>query len=69
MFCKECGQPLSNNAAVCMKCGVPTRSNGSSDAAIFAGLNQQGLVIFIILLLVCVPLCWIPWVIDSCKGK
>lgn len=36
--------------------------------AIFLGLNQTGLIVFIILLLVCLPLCWIPFLIDSCKG-
>lgn len=36
--------------------------------AIFIGLNQTGLIVFIILLLVCLPLCWLPFLIDSCKG-
>jgi hypothetical protein len=36
--------------------------------AVFAGLNQNGLIVFIILIFVCVPLCWIPWVVDSLKG-
>lgn len=35
---------------------------------VFIGLNQTGLIVFIILLLVCLPLCWIPFLIDSCKG-
>ena len=35
---------------------------------VFAGLNQTGLIVFIILLLVCLPLCWLPWVIDSMKS-
>lgn len=35
----------------------------------FAGLNQNGLIVFIILLLVCIPLCWLPWVIDSLKAE
>ena len=34
----------------------------------FFGLNQQGVILFIVLLLVCVPLVWLPWVIDSCKA-
>jgi len=37
--------------------------------AVFAGLNQTGLIVFIILLLLCIPLCWIPWVVDSMKGE
>jgi hypothetical protein len=36
---------------------------------VFAGLNQTGLIVFIVLLLVTGPcLCWLPWVIDSMKG-
>ena len=37
--------------------------------AVFAGLNQTGLIFFIVLLLVCFPLCWIPWLIDGMKGE
>lgn len=38
--------------------------------AVFAGLNQTGLIVFIVLLLVTGPcLCWLPWVIDSMKGE
>lgn len=37
--------------------------------AVFAGLNQNGLIVFIILLVVCLPLCWIPFLIDSMKGN
>jgi len=37
--------------------------------AVLAGLNQNGLIVFIILLLFCLPLCWIPWVVDSLKGE
>jgi hypothetical protein len=33
------------------------------------GLNQTGLIVFIILLFVCIPLCWIPFVVDSMKGN
>ncbi len=37
--------------------------------AVFAGLNQTGMIMFIVLVLVCLPLCWIPWLIDSMKGE
>ncbi|MGC4006629.1 MAG: hypothetical protein QM811_27305 [Pirellulales bacterium] len=37
--------------------------------AVFAGLNVTGLILFIVLLLFCIPLCWLPWVIGSCKGR
>lgn len=36
---------------------------------VFLGLNQNGLIVFILLLVVCLPLCWIPFLIDSCKGN
>jgi hypothetical protein len=36
--------------------------------AIFLGLNQTGLIVFIILIVVCIPLCWIPFVVGSMKG-
>lgn len=35
---------------------------------VFAGLNQKGVIVFIILLIVCLPLCWLPWVIDGLKA-
>jgi hypothetical protein len=37
--------------------------------AVFAGLNQTGLIVFIVLIFLCLPLCWIPWVVDSMKGE
>lgn len=36
--------------------------------AIFLGLNQTGVIVMIVLLFVCIPIFWIPWVIDSMKG-
>jgi len=36
--------------------------------AVFIGLNQTGLIAFILLLFFCFPLCWIPFIVDSCKG-
>jgi hypothetical protein len=27
------------------------------------------LIVFIVLLLLCFPLCWIPWLVDSMKGE
>lgn len=32
------------------------------------GLNMGGFILFIVLIFVCLPLCWLPWVIDSCKA-
>lgn len=36
---------------------------------VFAGLNQNGVIVFVILLVATGPcLCWLPWVIDSLKS-
>jgi len=35
---------------------------------VFAGLNQTGLITFVVLFLLCFPLCWIPFIVDSMKG-
>lgn len=35
---------------------------------VFAGLNQTGVIAFVVLIFVCLPLCWLPFIIDSCKG-
>ncbi len=34
----------------------------------YIGLNLNGLIVFIVLLLFCIPLCWLPWVISSLKA-
>ena len=33
------------------------------------GLNQGGFILFIALLFLCLPVCWLPWVIDGCKAN
>ena len=35
---------------------------------VFLGLNKNGVILFIILIVVCLPLCWIPFIIDSMKA-
>jgi hypothetical protein len=35
---------------------------------VLLGLNQTGLIVAIILFFVCLPLCWIPFIVDSMKG-
>ena len=42
---------------------------GSSDEHFALGLNQGGFIFFIVLLVVCFPLAWIPFIVDSCKAK
>jgi len=33
------------------------------------GLNKGGFILFIALLFVCLPMCWLPWVIESTKAQ
>ena len=40
----------------------------SNNKAIMLGLNQTGVIVFILLLLFCIPLCWIPFLIQGMKG-
>ena len=35
---------------------------------VFLGLNKNGVILFIILIVVCLPLCWIPFITDSMKA-
>lgn len=35
---------------------------------VFLGLNQNGVIAFVVLLVMCAPLCWLPFVLDSCKA-
>jgi hypothetical protein len=37
--------------------------------AVALGLNQTGLIVFILLIFLCLPICWLPFVIDSMKGE
>ena len=37
--------------------------------AVLLGLNQTGVIVFILLIFLCLPLCWLPFVIDSMKGE
>jgi hypothetical protein len=32
-------------------------------------ISMGGWVLFVVLLLVCLPLCWLPFVIDACKEE
>lgn len=33
------------------------------------GLNKDGFIIFMILLFVCLPICWLPFVMDKYKVR
>ncbi|MBK9216760.1 MAG: LITAF-like zinc ribbon domain-containing protein [Chloracidobacterium sp.] len=32
-------------------------------------VNGSGWVLFVVMLLFCIPLCWLPFVIDGCKDE
>ena len=42
------------------------QTEGNQEFAI--GLTKAGFIIFIALIFVCLPLCWLPWVISSLKA-
>jgi len=43
------------------------QAEGNKEFAL--GLTKAGFIIFIVLIFVCLPLCWLPWVISSTKAK
>ena len=43
--------------------------NGVENKNVFLGLNQTGTIAFILLLFICFPVCWLPFLISSCKYK
>jgi phage FluMu protein Com len=45
----------------------PMQRQSNSGGAL--GLTSGGLVLFIMLILFCIPLCWLPWVIESTQAK
>lgn len=45
--------------------GIPP--NGVENKNVFLGLNQTGTIAFILLLFICFPVCWLPFLISSCK--
>jgi hypothetical protein len=47
---------------------APTMSNQGGGKAVLMGLNQNGVILFFILLVLCFPTCWLPFVIPSCKA-
>jgi len=60
------GRVQVTGAAPRSTAGVKANGNGP---AVMMGLNQTGLIVFMVLLVCCLPLCWLPFVIPSCKGE
>ena len=36
---------------------------------VFLGLNKNGVIMLVVLAIVCLPLCWIPFLVDSMKAE
>ena len=47
MYCSNCGEPLNENQAVCLKCGVSVNQRGGAGAyaqrAVYPGFNEMNL--------------------------
>ena len=53
---------MSNRPSVtCMQCGH------QGPPEFYKEINTQGWILFVVLLLLCFPVCWIPFVIDTFK--
>ncbi len=52
-----------------MKQSTVNYDRGSGNGkAVMMGLNQTGVIIFFVLLLLCFPLCWLPFILPACKA-
>lgn len=47
---------------------VSINTNQGSGKEVLMGLNQTGAILFFVLLVLCFPTCWLPFVIPSCKA-
>ena len=47
MFCRECGNQISDNAAICMNCGVPTGRSAINNST---GKNRLAYILLGVLL-------------------
>jgi hypothetical protein len=50
-------------------CATREKRSMPQGKAVALGLNQTGLIVFILLIFLCLPLCWLPFVVDSMKGE
>ncbi len=55
--------------ALSQKASNPLNDALSSKKEAALGLTTAGLILFIVLIFACLPLCWLPWVIDSTRAK
>ena len=49
--------------------GAERRVTMPQGEEVFLGLNKTGVIVFIILVVACLPLCWIPFIVDSMKAE
>ncbi len=47
---------------------VSINTNQGNGKAVLMGLNQTGVILFFVLLVLCFPTCWLPFIIPSCKA-
>lgn len=48
---------------------ININKNNENSKAVFMGLNQNGVIAFFVLLLVCFPLVWLPFIIPQFKAE
>lgn len=47
---------------------ISINKNQGGGKAVFFGLNQTGVILFIVLLFLCFPMFWLPFVLPACKA-
>jgi lipopolysaccharide-induced tumor necrosis factor-alpha factor len=80
IFCTRCGTPQTPKAADPATSPPPAAAAQPAYGVFtcpfcrFQGppiverkLSQNGWIVFVLLLIFCIPLCWLPFVIDGCK--
>ena len=58
--------PAGGTPEFAMACAAAPNQRKKESAL---GLTQTGLIVFIVLLVCCVPLCWLPWVIKDLRAQ
>ena len=47
---------------------ISINKNQGNGKAVLFGLNQTGVIIFFVLLFLCFPMCWLPFILPACKA-
>lgn len=51
MFCKECGEKISDNASICMKCGVATGVSKPESGSAITEISNKSRTSYVVLAL------------------